>query len=459
MILPCAQSKQMEQLVHQLVNELLTESSDNIVALRGKRRWVPSFESVALPIGDPHTAGLRQGGVYLLTGGLGGIALEIAQMLAQTVQARLVLLNRSGLPAREQWPCVLQQEPESIQSERIRKVEALEALGCEVLVLQADVANEEQMCVAYKQIQARFGEVHGVFHLAGLPGVGLTQLKKREQAAGVLAPKVQGTWMLERVLKDQPLDFLVLFSSVTSMTGGGPGQIDYSAANAFLDAVAQQAQQQDGRRVFSINWGEWQWNAWEDGLAGYEEGVQAFLRENRQKFGIAFADGAEALLRVLSSDLAHIVISTQDFRVIAEQSKSFTAAYLREQEQQAQQTRKAHPRPSLAGSYVPARNELEQQIVAIWEDLLGITPVGINDNFFELGGNSLTGIDLIARLRKKLKLEALASHILYEAPSVGALALYISNGKSNVAVKGRVERGEKRRDSLKERVHATRKTR
>lgn len=459
-VLPCAQSKQMEAVVQQLTNELLAGSGDALVALRGKRRWVPSFEPVTLSTnGDAQTAGLRQRGVYLLTGGLGGIALEMAHMLASTVQARLVLLNRSGLPAREQWSQVLQQEPQSSQAERIRKVEALEALGSEVLVLQADVADEAQVRAAYQQIQARFGELHGVFHLAGLPGVGLTQLKRREQVATVLAPKVQGTWVLERVLKDQPLDFLVLFSSVTAMTGGGPGQIDYSAANAFLDAVAQHGASQEGTRVLSINWGEWQWNAWEDGLAGYEEGVQAFLRANRQQFGIAFADGAEVLLRLLASDLTHVVVSTQDFRVIAEQSKHFTAANLRDQEQQGQQTRKAHPRPSLAGSYVPARNELEQQIVAIWEDLLGITPVGINDNFFELGGNSLTGIDLIARLRKKLKLEALASHVLYEAPSVAALAQHIGNGKSNAAVQGRIERGEKRRDSRKERVHATRRTR
>lgn len=458
-VLPCGPGKHMETVVRQLTNELLAESSDALVALRGKRRWVPSFEPVTLPTdGNPQKAGLRQKGVYLLTGGLGGIALEMAHLLASTVQAKLVLLNRSGLPSREQWPQVLQEEPASSQAERIRKVQALEALGSEVLVLQADIADEVQVCAAYQQIQARFGALHGVFHLAGLPGVGLTQLKRREQVIEVLAPKVQGTWVLERVLRDQPLDFLVLFSSVTAMTGGGPGQIDYSAANAFLDAVAQQGAQCEGTRVLSINWGEWQWNAWEDGLAGYEAGVQAFLRENRQKFGISFADGAEVLLRLLASDLTHIVVSTQDFRVIAEQSKNFTAANLRNQEQQAQQTRKAHPRPSLAGSYVPARNELEQQIVAIWEDLLGITPVGINDNFFELGGNSLTGIDLIARLRKKLQLEALASHVLYEAPSVGALAQHISNGKSNVAVKGRVERGEKRRDSRKERVHATRRT-
>ncbi|HEU5378425.1 MAG TPA: phosphopantetheine-binding protein, partial [Ktedonobacteraceae bacterium] len=236
-------------------------------------------------------------------------------------------------------------------------------------------------------------------------------------------------------------------------------QIDYSAGNAFLDAVAQREEQAGGRRVVSIDWGEWQWNAWQDGLSGYEEAVQAFLREHRQKFGIALADGSEALLRILSGDLSHVVVSTQDFRVLAEQSKNFTAAYLREQEQQMHQGRQAHPRPNLTGTYVPARNDLEQQIVDIWQDLLGITPVGINDNFFELGGNSLTGIDLIARLRKTLNLETLPSHVLYEAPTVGAMAQYLNNGKSNEAVKGRVERGEKRRDSLKQRVQPARRTR
>ncbi|MGH2509141.1 MAG: SDR family NAD(P)-dependent oxidoreductase, partial [Ktedonobacteraceae bacterium] len=386
-------------LVQQLVEELLTEANDTVLALRGERRWVQAFEPLPLSKETYAAVPWRAKGVYLLTGGLGGIALEVADLLARTVQARLVLLNRSGLPPREQWPELLQQEPDSVQARRIRKIEALEALGAEVLVLQADVADEQQMRVAYQHILAHFGELHGVFHIAGVPGVGLTQLKRREQAAEVLAPKVQGTLVLQRILQDQPLDFLVLFSSVTSTTGGGPGQIDYSAANAFLDAVAQREQQQQhGRRVVAIDWGEWQWNAWENGLSGYGLEAQQYLREHRQRFGMAFAEGTEALQRILASNLSHVVVSTQDFRVVAEQSKRFTVAEVLQQTRAQRKT--AYARPDLVSSYVTPRSALEQRLAALWEELLGVTPIGVNDNFFELGGNSLLGIDLIARLRK-----------------------------------------------------------
>ncbi|MEO7021658.1 MAG: SDR family oxidoreductase [Ktedonobacteraceae bacterium] len=459
LVLPEVGSWHEESLVQQLIRELLTSARDVVVALRGERRWVQAFEPLPLSKDEYADVPWRAKGVYLLTGGLGGIALEVASLLARTVQARLVLLNRSGLPPQEQWSDLLQQEPESVQAGRIRKIEMLEALGSEVLVLQADVANEQQMRVAYQQIQEHFGELHGVFHLAGVPGVGLTQLKRREQAAEVLAPKVQGTLVLQRVLEDQPLDFLVLFSSVTSTTGGGPGQIDYSSANAFLDAVAQREQQQ-GRRVFAIDWGEWQWNAWEAGLSGYGIEAQKYLREHRQRFGISFEEGTEALQRILASNLSHVVVSTQDFRVIAEQSRNFTAAEVLQRTRE--QRRTLYARPDLVSSYITPHSVLEQRIATLWEDLLGVTPIGVNDNFFELGGNSLLGIDLIARLRKMHNYETLAAYVLYEAPTVGTLAHYLEQDKTeatSTAVDERLARGKRRRDGLKQLINETRRTR
>jgi len=394
----------------------------------------------------------------MITGGFGGIGLAFAEWLAREVQANLILVGRNGLPPREQWSDLLASEHDNPELERrIRKIEELEALGSHVLPLQADVSDLSQMQEVIKQAQATFGPLHGVLHTAGLPGIGLTQLKTAEQVAQVLAPKVQGTLVLERILEGQPLDFMALFSSITSTTGGGPGQIDYCAANAFLDAYAHS--RVDGPwPTIALDWGEWQWNAWQAGLVGYDPEVQALLRENRQKFGIAFDEGTEALLRVLSAALPHVVVSTQDFRIIAEQSKNFTASNIL-QHGRDQQTRTIHPRPDLVGSYVPPRNDAEQKIVAIWEELLGISPIGVNDNFFELGGNSLTGIDLIARLRRGFNLETLPSHVLYEAPSVSDMAQYLEKGKSNEAVKGRAERGEKRRDNMKQRVRETRRTR
>src|SRR5205807_651838 len=101
------------------------------------------------------------------------------------------------------------------------------------------------------------------------PGQGLIQNKTRDQVCDVLAPKVQGTLALVDALAEIPLDFLVLFSSITSLTGGGPGQLDYCAANAFLDAFAQRTAGQHPFTV-AVDWSEWRWNAWEYGLAGLQ---------------------------------------------------------------------------------------------------------------------------------------------------------------------------------------------
>lgn len=458
LVLPKGNGECEVAFVQQLLKELLTETEEAVVALRGERRWIQAFEPCPLPQEAYAGVPWRDRGVYLLTGGLGGIALEVAHLLARTVQARLVLLNRSELPPREQWSRLLQEEPESIQAERIRKIEGLEALGSEVLVLQADVADEQQMRAAYQHIQARFGALHGVFHVAGVPGVGLTQLKRRAQAAEVLAPKVQGTLILQRILEHQPLDFVVLFSSVTSSTGGGPGQVDYSAANAFLDAVTQR--QWPGQRVLAIDWGEWQWNAWEKGLSGYSLEAQHYLKEHRQRFGIAFAEGTEALRRVLASDLSHVVVSTQDFRVVVEQSRNFTATEVLQKTRE--QRRTLYARPDLMSSYIAPRSALEQRIAALWEELLRVTPIGVNDNFFELGGNSLLGIDLIARLRKMHDCGTLAAYVLYEAPTVSALVHYIERAKTEVTpvtVDARLARGKRRREGVKQLINETRRTR
>ncbi|HET8846395.1 MAG TPA: KR domain-containing protein, partial [Ktedonobacteraceae bacterium] len=423
-----AGTPQEELLQARLLDELASEPHDAIIALRDGQRWVQSFEPVPLDGKGRHAPHLREGGVYLITGGLGGIGLAMAESLARATRARLVLTGRSGLPAREEWSSILETQGDTHGAGRqIRLVQAIEQQGSEVLVLAADVTSETSMRAVIEQTLERFGALHGVLHTAAVPGVGLMQLKTPEMAYQVLAPKITGTLVLERVLENISLDFLALFSSMTSTTGGGPGQVDYCAANAFLDAYASQHTARHGITL-AIDWGEWQWNAWEEGLSGYDSAAQTFFRAHRQVYGITFEEGTEAFKRILSYALPLVVVSTQDFRAIAELSKQFTAASILQRTQEARQNQEMHPRPDLSSSYAEPRNELEQQIASIWEDLLGISPVGIEDNFFELGGNSLTGVDLMARLRRALSLEELAAHILYEAPTVSALAAFVERG-------------------------------
>jgi acyl transferase domain-containing protein len=255
--LPETGSENETQLIEQIIAELETNTADSIIAYRGNDRLIQTYEPAPLAeISEALDHKLHEGGVYLITGGLGGIGLTLAEHLAQTMHAKLVLTSRSHFPDREAWEQWLAtHEPQDRISLCIGTVQALEAAGAEVLVVQADVANRNQMEDAVHAACTRFGAIHGVIHAAGVPGGGVIQLKTEESAADVLRPKIYGTRVLETVLRDVPLDFMVLCSSVAA-TLGGIGQVDYCAANAFMDAFAHASSGHNGR-VISINWDTW----------------------------------------------------------------------------------------------------------------------------------------------------------------------------------------------------------
>jgi acyl transferase domain-containing protein/thioesterase domain-containing protein len=255
--LPHAGSRHEQQLIDSLIADVSTPSSDDVLAYRTNERWAQGYEVLPLQPRGAQEAGVRQGGTYLITGGLGGVGLALGEHLASTARAKLVLVARAALPARDQWDAWLHDnDPESGTGKRIRHVKALEALGAEVMVLAADVTDLAQMRGVVKQARARFGTIHGVLHTAGVLNDGVIQLKDAGVAAKVLAPKLQGTLVLDAALSDASLDFIVLFSSISSFAGLA-GQIDYAAANAFLDAYAQERVARDGTYAVAVNWSQW----------------------------------------------------------------------------------------------------------------------------------------------------------------------------------------------------------
>ncbi|HEX6289283.1 MAG TPA: SDR family oxidoreductase, partial [Herpetosiphonaceae bacterium] len=411
----------LDAFAQRVVSEVLASDDEQIVALRGPHRWAQSYEPS--PLAASNTSRLRTGGVYLITGGLGGIGLAMAEHLADTYQARLVLVGRSPLPPREEWSTILETADTTTGAgRRIKIVQQLEA-RTDVLVLQADVADAAQMRAVVDQALARFGTINGVLHAAGVPGVGIMQRKTTEAAAAVLAPKVYGTLALSQALREVPLDFMVLFSSVTSATGGGPGQADYCAANAFLDAFARRYHHHHGMTV-AISWGEWLWDAWQEGLLGFPEDVRAMLVATRRAYGISFDEGAEALQRALSHDVPHVFVTTQDVLAMVEFSRKSSAAEVFKQLQEERQSRPLYPRPPLGTPYVAPSNEVEEEIVNIIGDVLRIEQIGIHDNFFDLGGNSLIGIQIIARLRRFFQTDVPIT-IIFDAPTVSEMAFAI----------------------------------
>ncbi len=264
-------SWQEEKLVGQVVAEAASDGDAVVVALRGGHRWVQDFEQVKLPPAPGPIPVVREGGVYLVTGGLGGIGLRIAEHLARVARAKLVLTGRSEFPAPGEWDAwTASRGAADPTSQKIRALKGLEALGAEVLVGSADVADEAGMRAVVERARERFGAIHGVVHAAGVPSGGLVQMKTPERVAQVLAPKVQGTRVLEKLFAGERLDFLVLCSSRTAVMGRF-GQVDYTAANAFLDAFARYHRQKSGTYTVSVNWGAWE----EVGMAAHNHGAAA----------------------------------------------------------------------------------------------------------------------------------------------------------------------------------------
>ncbi|MFC8274223.1 SDR family NAD(P)-dependent oxidoreductase [Streptomyces sp. NPDC057271] len=240
-----------------LLAELLRPSGEPLTALRGRRRWTRSHRPVRLTADSGAAAGAaaRPGdGAWLITGGFGGMGLALARHLAERGGSRLVLVGRSPLPPRDQWERLTDGHPAAA---RVRAVQELESLGAEVLAVAADVTDEARMREAADEAVRRFGAVRGIVHAAGVPAAGLAQLKDVDAALRVLAPKVHGALVVDALARSLNVEFTVLCSSTLALTGGF-GQVDYVAANAFLDALAQHNDIAGGPRTVSVNWDGWQ---------------------------------------------------------------------------------------------------------------------------------------------------------------------------------------------------------
>ncbi len=194
-----------------------------------------SDEVVASSIEETVTFG--SDGTYLITGGLGGFSLAVAQWLIEHGVRHLVLMGRSGAssPAAKS------------------AVKSLQELGAEVLVVKADVTQEQQVKNVLADIRQSMPPLQGIIHAAMVLDDDLLLNLNEERMQKVMAPKIIGAWNLHTQTLSAPLDFFWLFSSLTSIVGN-PGQGNYSAANAFLDALAHHRHTQ-GLPALSINWG------------------------------------------------------------------------------------------------------------------------------------------------------------------------------------------------------------
>jgi len=255
--------KKLNQIKLVCVDAMLT-TDDEEICYRGLNRFIKSFKKLSPFISDDSLtesvesgnfqSKIKNGGSYLITGGIGGIGFELAQHLVKSYAANLVVFNHTPLPDKSKWDNTDDLDP--LLVDRIEKLKSLEVGRSKILSYNVDVNDFESLNNALQTSMSELNGLDGIFHTAGILDDNLIAFKTLEDAHKVLSPKVQGILNLDKALNSHKPDFIFLFSSVSSALGLS-GQVDYAAANAFLNAYAQYKKDLDGTPVIAANWGVW----------------------------------------------------------------------------------------------------------------------------------------------------------------------------------------------------------
>lgn len=388
------------ELIRTIAAEIASEGSDqDVIRLNSSGRFKIGFEKIDEKL--PVHRGFKHGGVYAITGGLGGMGAALAAHLAKEYAAKLLLIGRSALPPREDWTSMRADS----DPELARKVEALlaiesacESAGGEVSFIQADVADPESLASALKAGIAAFGRIDGIVHAAGVPGSHLLSALTAEQSHNVISPKTVGTASILRFLDEHAVEFVILCSSLNSILPRF-GQADYCAANAFLDYIALNY---DGpTRVVAINWCVWN----EVGMAARTRVLSSLQswRSTSLEQGIGPRIGVRIFEAVARGTDKQVIVVPGDLNELARKHGESEA---RRFEQalgllEAAKPRKSTERAPLEGARpIASGGSVADKIIGLWTAILGVDRIDIADDFFGLGGHSLSAAAMLGRLRK-----------------------------------------------------------
>lgn len=431
--------KQAALLSQSIWDELFAEDHLPVVALRGSRRWTPHYPAVRLPELESSSS-LRKNGVYLLWGGAGEIGIEIAHALYEAANARIAIVSRQALPSQTDWDQILDSEKENAVSPGLRALRDLKQKGVQILVLQGDITNEDSVRHIADRVREEYGELHGIFHLAGATGQSVVHLvadSNPEQVNAITQAKVCGVRNIERVSAESNLDFVLQFSSTAAVLGG-VGLSTYGAANASVESAAS-IHRSFLSATSATKWISVAWDAWLTARYASPGGLPQALRE----YALKPDDAIKALLLLLRSGAAGpFVVSTGNMEARYRRSIEPISPALPPAEAGGDEDRASYP----AQQYIPPASELEESIALAWQEHLGVTRVGREDRFFELGGNSLLALRIVSRLKKTLGMEIPIVSV-FEGVSVRGMAeiLAARNGHDDLLDRSRDRGAERRR--------------
>lgn len=405
-----------------LADHLLCADGEDQVAFRGRYRYVLRLSRAERErLVRPFV--WRADAAYLITGGLGGVAGHVARAMVDGGARRLVLLGRTPLPERAAWGAL---DPASAEGRRVASVRALEALGASVHVAAVDVADEAQLRAFLLRYAAEaWPAIRGVVHAAGAFDNRLASQMDRETFDAVLQPKLQGARWLDRLLPD--LDLFVTFSSTGAFLAQA-GQANYAAANAGLDALAQDRRAR-GLPALSIGWGVWAGT----GLVQDQTGAQNVAQMERQGIRAFEPERGAALFPWLCQRReAHLIVLPMEWAAFARARAGRANVLYRDL--LASLPAPSEPTLDLGGQLAAAppaerRRLLEGVVKEAVGAVLRIAPARLDPRkaLGSMGLNSLMAMELRNRLEAALG-RSLSATLAWNYPTVEALAAHLAGG-------------------------------
>jgi acyl-CoA synthetase (AMP-forming)/AMP-acid ligase II/NADP-dependent 3-hydroxy acid dehydrogenase YdfG len=451
--------------VARILGELEAEPTDTEVAFRGSgrlvRRLAPAdYTSTGRPV-----VHFRRGGLYAITGGLGGVGVAVATYLLTHHDARVLLIGRTALPADHQ-PTAYQQ---------------LRSLSPHVMYVAADVCDQAQLQAAFDEAESRWStELAGVFHLAGRFDQRPLLDQADEEIEAVLAPKVYGAWNLYQLLKDRAGLLLVFFSSVNGHVGG-PMVASYAAANSFLSGFSRHVRRGTEQNGAGPICQDLAWSMWDE--TGMSRGYP--LKERTKASGyhiLTQQEGIESLLVARQFEVPCVIIGIDPnglvtrsiidepprplHKIVADPgdwgAAGFSNLMVRDRygrETTCELAAATHDergtgsgtagRADADPGHEPASSE-ELLIASIWQDVLRRDRLAADDNFFDLGGSSVQ----MTVAHEKINLEFgrdVSMADLFRYPTIRSLARYLKEGRSAGDTDSADQRAAKRKDARKRR--------
>ena len=400
-----------------LLDEIFNNEGEDQVAFRNGERSVARLVRRPPPSGEEPV--FKATSVYLVTGGLGGLGLKVAHWMVERGARRLVLLGRSGLPERSTWSQVPAESP---AGKRITAVQVMERKGVHVDVAAIDICDEKKL----SDLLERFGpdEVRGIVHAAAAVDSSSLKHLSMEKLRAVLAPKVEGTWVLHRLTRSRSLDFFVMFSSWASAIGA-ENLGHYVCANQFLDAFAHYRRDLH-LPALAINWA-----AWDEIRAASDDVLRDYARGGLRFMQSQLALGA--LGRALTDGSPQIAIADVDWRILKPLYETRRRRPLLEQvESTEEQTvpQKESPLIELLREASPVQcvdlliDEIRREVAAVLR--LDSSEVGANSSLFDLGLDSLMAVELKGRFEKLFGV-AVPSTLLFQYPNVRLISQYFAD--------------------------------